>query len=236
MILLLQLFLAHITGDFFLQSDKWIIDKERRTWRSPYLYVHIVVHFILILILVGSVAFWKIAAFISVTHFIIDLAKLVFQKDETKRIWFFVDQSLHLIVLILIWGYLNNAYPIISIFSNTKIMVLLTSILTLMYPASIMIRNVISKWRPDTSLVIQKNQTLPDAGQLIGFLERFLVFVFIMTGKWEGVGFLLAAKSVFRFGDLKEARDMKLTEYVLIGTLLSFGIAICIALWAKNYV
>ncbi len=28
MILLLQLFLAHITGDFFLQSDKWIIDKE----------------------------------------------------------------------------------------------------------------------------------------------------------------------------------------------------------------
>lgn len=33
------------------------------------------------------------------------------------------------------------------------------------------------------------------------------------------------AKSVFRFSDLKEAKDRKLTEYILTGTLLSFGIA-----------
>jgi hypothetical protein len=43
---------------------------------------------------------------------------------------------------------------------------------------------------------------------------------------WVKAGFLLAAKSVFRFGDLKESKDRKLTEYVLIGTLLSFGIAL----------
>ena len=46
---------------------------------------------------------------------------------------------------------------------------------------------------------------------------------------WEGIGFLLAAKSVFRFGDLNNSKDRNLTEYVLIGTLLSFGIAIIIA-------
>jgi len=44
------------------------------------------------------------------------------------------------------------------------------------------------------------------------------------------VGFLLTAKSVFRFGDLKESKDRKLTEYILIGTLLSFGIAIIVGL------
>jgi len=37
---------------------------------------------------------------------------------------------------------------------------------------------------------------------------------------------LIAAKSVFRFGDLRESKNRKLTEYILIGTLLSFGIAI----------
>ncbi|MDK2969458.1 MAG: hypothetical protein PWQ65_561, partial [Bacteroidota bacterium] len=37
---------------------------------------------------------------------------------------------------------------------------------------------------------------------------------------------LVAAKSVFRFGDLKDSGNRKLTEYILIGTLLSFGIAI----------
>jgi len=56
-------------------------------------------------------------------------------------------------------------------------------------------------------------------------LERLLIFTFVVTGHWEAIGFLIAAKSVFRFGDLKESKERKLTEYILIGTLLSFGIA-----------
>ena len=44
----------------------------------------------------------------------------------------------------------------------------------------------------------------------------------------SGVGFLLAAKSVFRFGDLKEKNDHKMTEYVMIGTLLSVTITLFI--------
>jgi hypothetical protein len=67
---------------------------------------------------------------------------------------------------------------------------------------------------------------LQSAGQYIGIFERLLVFVFMITNEWQAVGFLLAAKSVFRFGNLQEAKDRKLTEYILIGTLLSFGIAI----------
>ena len=69
----------------------------------------------------------------------------------------------------------------------------------------------------------------------IGILERVLIFVFILTNHFEAVGFLLAAKSIFRFGDLKEAQDLKLTEYVLIGTLLSFGIAIVTAMLAQMF-
>jgi len=48
----------------------------------------------------------------------------------------------------------------------------------------------------------------------------------VVSGHWEAIGFLVAAKSVFRFGDLKDSGNRKLTEYILIGTLLSFGIAI----------
>jgi hypothetical protein len=44
----------------------------------------------------------------------------------------------------------------------------------------------------------------------------------------EGIGFLLAAKSVFRFGELTKAKEVKITEYVLIGALSSFTIAILI--------
>ena len=52
----------------------------------------------------------------------------------------------------------------------------------------------------------------------------------MVTKHWEAIGFLLAAKSVFRFGELKDAKDRKLTEYILIGTFLSFGIAIIVSL------
>lgn len=69
---------------------------------------------------------------------------------------------------------------------------------------------------------------LKDAGKYIGMLERLFVFLFVLTNFWEGIGFLLAAKSIFRFGDLKDTNDVKLTEYILIGTLLSFGLAILI--------
>ena len=68
--------------------------------------------------------------------------------------------------------------------------------------------------------------SLNNAGKYIGILERLFVFTFIIAGNWGAIGFLLAAKSVFRFGDLRESKDRKLTEYILIGTLLSFGIAI----------
>ena len=71
---------------------------------------------------------------------------------------------------------------------------------------------------------------MQNAGNYIGILERLFIFSFIITGHFEAIGFLLAAKSIFRFGDLKEAKDRKLTEYVLIGTLLSFGIALLVGL------
>ncbi|MPL93513.1 hypothetical protein SDC9_39645 [bioreactor metagenome] len=76
--------------------------------------------------------------------------------------------------------------------------------------------------------VLNKNrdESLQNAGKYIGILERLLVFLFIVTNHWEAIGFLLVAKSVFRFGDLKESKDRKLTEYILIGTHISFGIAI----------
>lgn len=49
------------------------------------------------------------------------------------------------------------------------------------------------------------------------------------------VGFLLAAKSVFRFGDLRDGTDRRRTQYFLVGTLLSFAIAFVAALCARRH-
>jgi len=70
---------------------------------------------------------------------------------------------------------------------------------------------------------------LPEAGKIIGRFERLLILLFVMTGSVAGVGFLLTAKSVFRFGDLKDDATHKRAEYYLIGTLASFTFGLAIA-------
>jgi len=80
----------------------------------------------------------------------------------------------------------------------------------------------LKQWTPSSA----NSQSLPKAGQWIGYIERILTLTFVFVGSFEGIGFLLAAKSVFRFGELNKAKEIRTTEYVLIGTLASFSIAI----------
>jgi Protein of unknown function (DUF3307) len=242
MVLLLQLFLAHIIGDFFLQSTSWIHSKEAKKWRSPHLYLHALLHFILLLLLTGASRladagtvsalfyYWKPAMLIVVLHLFIDGIKLTFQGVHSKRHWFFIDQCLHLAVLLGVWVYYQKVHIDLTLLMQVKVLAPLTAILFLLKPTSFIIKVAISKWSPGAMAYTPGGGSLENAGELIGILERLLILTFVFLGKWEGIGFLLAAKSVFRFGDLKEAADMKLTEYVLIGTLLSFGIATATAL------
>lgn len=69
-----------------------------------------------------------------------------------------------------------------------------------------------------------RNNGLRDGGRLIGMLERGLIFLLILLGQPLGVGFLVGAKSILRFGTA--TRDQRTAEYVIIGTLASFGWAI----------
>jgi hypothetical protein len=234
MILLLQFFLAHIIGDFFLQSNKGIINKEQRKWRSGFLYLHVAIHFLLIIGITANLNLWPEALVISATHLVIDACKLQFQTNETKRGWFFLDQLLHCTVILIVWFFNQNMFVDHTIIADKRLLALVFSILFITRPASFIIKIVISKWSPRATrdIISTEVESLENAGQLIGILERFLILLFIVLDRWEGVGFLLAAKSVFRFGDLTEAKDTKLTEYVLIGTLLSFIIAILTGLMA----
>src|SRR5690606_7116057 len=152
-------------------------------------------------------------------------------KRKTKRTWFVLDQIAHILILIAI-VLLYEQKSIIYFWQDNDFWILITAFLLLTKPVSIFIKTIISIWSPESQNSHQDN-SLASAGNYIGILERLFVFGFILTGHFEAIGFLLAAKSIFRFGDLKEARDRKLTEYVLIGTLLSFGVAMLTGLAAQ---
>ncbi|MEC5165823.1 hypothetical protein RCH18_001556 [Flavobacterium sp. PL11] len=226
MIVFVKLLLAHLLGDFLLQPTSWVKDKEQKKHKSIYLYLHIFLHFILAWILVGEQDFGWYALALAISHGCIDFLKLYFQTARTKRSWFLADQILHLLIIAAITLLYNNTLFAFSALGN-QFWYIITAIILLTKPTSILIKNIISIWTPENK---SKDESLQNAGNYIGLLERLFVFCFILTGHFEAIGFLLAAKSIFRFGDLKEAKDRKLTEYVLIGTLLSFGIALLIGL------
>lgn len=231
MIILVKLLMAHLIGDFILQPKSWVEEKETRKLKSPKLYIHTAVHITLMFLLLFDLSYWRIILIIGISHLIIDGLKLTFQNKKTTRFYFLADQIFHLIVIFgsYYWLYPNNINLIFEV--NETLLLFLLCVLFLSYPTSIIIKVIFSKW--DLSKIIADNESLKDAGTYIGILERLLVFVFIVLDQWEAVGFLITAKSVFRFGDLSAAKERKLTEYVLIGTLISFGIAIITGLTFK---
>nr|WP_132704126.1 DUF3307 domain-containing protein [Winogradskyella wandonensis] len=230
-LLLLKLILAHLIGDFFLQPQQWVKHKEKHQLKSKWLYVHILIHVALMFVLVWDLSLWPMIVLVGVIHYVIDGAKLLLQNKKNKRLLFFVDQLLHVLTILLIVPLFLEDTLTFNIV-NTGNLLLLVCVLFLIQPTSIIMKTIFSKW--DINKITKGNESLKDAGKYIGILERLLVFIFIVVGRWEAVGFLITAKSVFRFGDLTASKERKLTEYILIGTLISFGIAILIGLLYLN--
>jgi hypothetical protein len=97
----------------------------------------------------------------------------------------------------------------------------------------VLIGQLLRSWRPE--LLALPVHGLLAGGHYIGMLERALLLTFVLLDQFGAIGFLLAAKSIFRFGDLSRAQDVKLTEYVLLGTLLSVSISLGIGLAARQF-
>ena len=225
MIILLKLLLAHFVGDFILQPGAWVVEKEEKKIRSVKLFLHLLLHGALVWLVLWDRNGWLPALLIVLLHGVIDIIKIYAQKGEHKPWWFLTDQALHLIGITAIWYFwFKPDITLPPLHDNSVIWIYVTALVLITVVSGIVIQVVMSKW--SDSLNSSSDESLNNAGKYIGILERLLIFTFVVTGHWEAIGFLIAAKSVFRFGDLKESKERKLTEYILIGTLLSFGIAL----------
>lgn len=223
-----KLLIAHIIGDFVFQPDGWVKDKNEHKHKSKYLYLHVLVHVAtLLLVLEFDLSKLPYISGIAISHLLIDLLKLNLNARISSRILFFADQLLHLAVIGLV-VYLH--YPLETEFKQLysgEVMLLILAILLTTSVSAVVMKVLLGKWSLEED---NREDSLPNAGKYIGILERLFVFGFIVMNQWSAIGLLIAAKSVFRFSDLSRAKDRKLTEYILIGTLISFGMAISIGL------
>lgn len=238
-VLFISLILAHVVGDFYLQTDNYCNQKKNEKLKSWFLYVHSIVIGLLSWLIVFRWDFGLWALVIAISHFIIDAIKVHFPNG----LWSFViDQLSHVAVLWFISDIFGHhykytiiaclaelyEYPAIDCVAiNVELTLIILAILLSLKPANILIKLILKKYQLGES---ESCNDIKNAGALIGNLERVLTIVFVIIGQYQAVGFIIAAKSILRFKDT----DIAKTEYVLAGTFLSFGIAILCGLIASG--
>jgi hypothetical protein len=227
---LVSLIFFHLISDFMFQPTYWVKDRYQNKWYSKYLYYHGLIAGILAGIptffLFGTVNSILVIISVSITHILIDGFKTKF-KDNLLS--FMGDQFAHIVVLIVIWiAYTQpNFTNILEIFPTIpyiQIFIVFIAYMIILRPSGIVIGYIIKIWKiePDDD-----NVSLENAGRRIGYLERFLILTLILLQQYTAIGFLVAAKSIFRFDS---GKSRPIGEYVLFGTLLSFSIAIALGL------
>jgi hypothetical protein len=230
--LLLRLLIAHLVADFVLQRKSWIVARHALHWRTGSLYLHAAIAGILVYLFSGRYHEFLIPAFVVITHLATDLWK---SYTNGSLRYFLADQFIHLLVIVAAWYmYIMPDWSILEsvmgYFANTRVLAIVLAYIFVIWPAGFLIAKITAPWQNQ----ITNNQGLADAGRWIGMIERILILTFVLIHQFTGIGFLIAAKSILRFGDIRNPENRKDAEYILLGTMISFIIAIFTGIAVQN--
>ncbi len=232
------LLLAHLTADFLLQTKSLVKKKKRLSW----LALHSLLNGAAIYLALGCWRGWVLPLVVFLTHCAVDGLKNRLNRD---KLWMFaLDQAYHLLILSLAAAFLVLAraplpYWYQPAFEAGKLILALGIGMLLLLPAGgLLIGYFVKPFQDQIRDYYKKNAKKPmeglaNGGKIIGFLERALILVFVLANQFAGIGFLVAAKSIFRFGEFKESENRKEAEYIIIGTFASYLFAIVVSLGVR---
>jgi hypothetical protein len=244
--LFIKLLIAHIATDFLLQTKKGIEAKQRKLLQAPAFWLHILYVCITAAIAMLGQLHIGALALITLSHLAIDYAKIIADKKTKTDTWkqkdvglFLIDQLLHIIVLGIAWLFIIKGFSRLLIMPfalpNNNLLLKLLGYFIVIGPVTYLIKFLTIRWSNE---ITANGNSLPDAGKWIGILERIIVITFVFIDQYSAIGFLITAKSILRLIDKPDPviqtqttqifSTRKHTEYVLIGTFLSFGTAILV--------
>lgn len=210
--------LAHVIADFLLQTN-WMIRNKRHV---GVLSLHVGIVFVLSLGALGGGLL--LAGLVALSHFAIDAVKVWVLPEgyREKAPAFFGDQIAHIVAIIVLSVFLDHDLsgglwgPFVDqlILPATYLTGFLITVIAGGYAVGVVTAPYSTRFA---------NRGLRNAGRMIGQLERVMIFLLVVIGQPAGIGFLIAAKSFLRF---ESAKKQAAAEYVIIGTLSSFGWAL----------
>lgn len=241
------LLLAHIAGDFYLQTRRMA---EKKAQSAGTLLLHSGIYGLCILLVAlcfGTPGRAALAAGIAfAAHFVIDCAKLALNRKYPERqlLWFALDQALHAAVLLALSAWLPGTSRIgaavgaalsgavAAVLPGTagherRMALAVLLYLALWTPAGVVVRLTLDAFGKQESTAGE----VARVGELIGKLERAVAFTLCLLGAPASIAFVLTAKSIARF---KQLEEKGFAERYLIGTLLSVSLALlCYAAYQK---
>lgn len=210
------LLLAHVLADFLFQSNWMVQNKARLSGLATHGAV------VALTLISSTGGLHPALLWLCLIHLGIDLAKTRATQNLTA---FLIDQAAHLVTLIALalwqpqiwltgfWAAQHHAIPTLMAVTGFGLIAVQAggfAIGLLMQP--------FARHSP---------KGLPSGGRIIGQLERGLIFAMVLLGQMQAIGLLIAAKSILRFGSVKD--DRAASEYVIIGTLASIAWALAAA-------
>ena len=239
------LLLGHMLADFTMQTDAMVRDKHR----LPVLLGHAGIVVSVSWAALGFPRLPLLLVLVGATHLVLDALKLRWAAwrrangFEPGFTAFAVDQAGHLVVIALaaalwpgaweagLWGAPETLARAPMLARLPEAMALVGGLVATVWAGGYAVSDLMASLRlsadPDT------DASLPKGGQLIGRLERLMILMLLLGNQPDGIGLLIAAKSILRFNELARDADRRASEYVIIGTLASFAWAIGTA-WATK--
>ena len=238
--LALAMVTAHLVGDFVAQTDAMVASKRK----PAVLFAHAAIQGALAYVAVGIWRAWTLPLVVTLIHSTIDCGKLMYdrRKDRSSLRSFVADQGAHfasIVALAVIFARIEGSCAWQSKFGSLVLclFVILSGAILCIQFASLLIGLWVQPYLDQMKDPVvsgdgqgAESRGLDNGGRTIGQWERGLIFLFVMTNMPSAVGFLVTAKSIFRFGELTKAQNRKEAEYITIGTLMSFGIAFAVSL------
>lgn len=207
------MFAGHLIADFWLQPTSWVSHKQTNGWKSVKLLIHVALASFLPVLFVFSTEIWWFFPVIFVLHYISDVVKT---RQKNTIFSYVADQAFHIIILLIL-----STTTSVSLPNNTgTFWVYCAGLVLVTQPLGILV----GKFLKEVTKAGTEKETL-DASAWIGILERILIVIFVSMQQFHAIGFLVAAKSIYRFRDVHKDGAQK-AEYYLLGTLFSFTLAI----------
>ncbi|AXI46974.1 DUF3307 domain-containing protein [Sulfitobacter sp. SK012] len=221
--LFIALLTAHMLADFVFQTTGMVLNKKR----PAALLMHGIHVFVLTALFSGG-AMWLSLA-IAASHIAIDAIKVYFAPDSLRT--YLTDQAAHIAILlgVALWvpnSALTGLWPLLPP-DGIKLSLMISGLIAASMAGGPAVGYLMARYK-----VAAQPQGLENAGRIIGLMERGLIYLMILIGEPAGIGFLIAAKSILRFDTV--SKDQKISEYVIIGTLASFGWALAVSLIATS--